>query len=140
MKRLSFIKIILVSLFIMIFLGVSQCGKKEPCDENNVGSVKIYNNLGITITVDIWSASIPGDGFLGERTISDGSSTLYDNVPAGSIEIWEEDANSPWGYWTESVNECETIEFEIYSIGKSRERNNIVKSYSIEEKFKGVRK
>jgi hypothetical protein len=139
MKKLYFIKTILASLFIMIFLGASQCGKKEPCDENNVGSVKIYNNLGITIRVDIWSAYIPGDGFLGERTISDGSSTLYDNVPAGSIEIWEEDANSAWGYWTESVSECETVEFEIYSVKKG-EADNALNPYFIEEKLKGDRK
>lgn len=142
MKRLSFLKVLILSLFVMILFSAEYCGgKKKPCEENHTGSVKVYNKLGINMIVDVWSEEISSnDGFLGERYVSPGSSTTYNNVPTGYVEIWEKDITSDWGYWAEYVDQCETLEFDIYDSKKGVDEFYVGTPLNTSDKIKGERK
>lgn len=59
-------------------------------------------------------ADYPGNGFLAERSVDIGQTITYDNVPSGPIEIWEDDVNSPWGYWDTALIVCDTLKFNVY--------------------------
>lgn len=115
MKTRNFLKALFASFIMIAVIGLFSCEQPKPCEKNHTGDVKIYNSCSYRITVDVYSEDARGDGFLGERSISPGSSTTYTGVPAGPIEIWEDDAYSDWGYWDEYVGTCELFEFEIYS-------------------------
>jgi len=105
------------AILIMIAASVS-CKKAPACEQDNTGYVKIHNNAGVIIKVKIYSATYPGNGFLAERTVDTGQSSTYDKVPAGPIEIWEDDINSPWGYWDTTAVVCDTLEFNVYPYRK----------------------
>jgi hypothetical protein len=105
------------AILIMIAASVS-CKKAPACEQDNTGYVKIHNNAGVIIKVKIYSATYPGNGFLAERTVDTGHSSTYDKVPAGPIEIWEDDINSPWGYWDTTAVVCDTLEFNVYPYRK----------------------
>lgn len=134
MKRTSFLRFItLFIISIFITTSFNSCIPVKPCEKNHTGDVKIINNTGYRIIVDINSPNIPGDGFMGERNLSDGSYTTYSNVPAGYIEIWEVDLYSEWGYWDRQLQECQTLNFEIYD-GKGD--NDDINYFYIESKTK----
>lgn len=104
--------------FSIMMMAVVSCKKQPVCERDNIGFAKIFNNTGVTIKVKIYSAVYPGNGFLPERSIDVGQTTIYDNVPSGSIEIWEDDENSPWGYWDTTLVVCDTLKFSIYPYRK----------------------
>ena len=135
MKRKTFLNLMIIAIAMIISL--TACSKPPACEKNNTGEVKIYNNYSVTIIVDVWSNGLPGEGFAGERTLGVGKSTTYSGIPAGPIEIWEDDVYSEWGYWSEYCNQCETFEFEIYS-GKGA--NTFINTGVIEQKVKSSRK
>jgi hypothetical protein len=110
-KRILCLHIMAVA--IMIIAGIS-CKKHPVCERDNTGFAKIYNNTGVIIKVKIYSANYPGNGFLAERTIDIEQTTIYDDVPSGPVEIWEDDENSPWGYWDTTLVVCDTLEFNVY--------------------------
>ena len=103
----------IIAIAMIFTIGLTSCEPKQPCEKNNTGDVKIYNNYSVRITVDVFSNGLGGDGFAGERSINVGGSTTYSNIPAGYIEIWEDDQYSDWGYWEEYLTQCEAFEFEI---------------------------
>jgi hypothetical protein len=104
----------LLSLFLFSFVLFYSCEEPEPprpaCEVNQTGTIQIINHTGFQIKVDVWDGS-----FIGERYVSNGSSTTYSNVDAGTVEIWESDPYAEWGYWTRYLDSCETLEFEITS-------------------------
>jgi hypothetical protein len=117
LKREITLSQLFMAVAIMI-TAVMACKKQPVCERDNTGFTKIYNNTGVTIKVKIYSATYPGDGFLAERSVDIGQTTAYDNVPSGPIEIWEDDVNSPWGYWATVQVVCDTLKFNIYPYGK----------------------
>lgn len=138
MKRKTFLNLMIIAIAMIISL--TSCSKPPACEKNNTGSVKIYNNYSVTITVDVWSDGLAGDGFAGERVVGVGKSTTYTGIPAGPIEIWEDDVYSDWGYWSDYCSQCETFEFEIY---KKKKGEFIIingMSLDIEQKLKSSRK
>ena len=117
MKGKSTLILLIIAIAVMI-TAVIACKKQPACEQDNTGFAKIYNNTGVTIKVKVYSAEYPGNGFLGERSIDIGQTTIYDNVPSGPVEIWEDDVNSPWGYWDTTLIVCDTLEFNIYPYRK----------------------
>jgi hypothetical protein len=117
MSNKSIQNLLVPAILIMIAACVS-CKKTPACEQDNTGFVKIQNNAGVEIKVKIYSANYPGNGFLAERSVDTGQSSTYDKVPAGPIEIWEDDINSPWGYWDTIAVVCGTLEFNVYPYRK----------------------
>ena len=116
MKRSKIFKLLFASLFMIAIVGVFSCTKPTPaCETDKTGSVTIYNDFPGVITVDVWSDRY--GGFFGETVLGIGMSTVYNDVPAGSIQIWETDAYTDWGYWNAYVRQCENTDFTIY-LGK----------------------
>jgi len=113
MNRKSILNLLVMAVAIML-ISVVSCKKQPVCERDNTGFAKIYNNTGLTIKVKIYSSTYPGNGFLQQRSVDIGQTTTYDNVPAGPIEIWEDDVNSPWGYWDTTQVVCDTLKFNIY--------------------------
>jgi hypothetical protein len=113
MNRKSILNMLIMAVALMI-IGVIACKKPPVCERDNTGFAKIYNNTGVTIKVKIYSATYPGNGFLPERSVDIGQATTYDNVPSGPLEIWEDDENSPWGYWDTTLVVCDTLKFNVY--------------------------
>lgn len=113
MKSKSILSLLIIAAALMI-IGVIACKKPPVCERDSTGFAKIYNNTGVTIKVKIYSATYPGNGFLPERPVDIGQTTTYDNVPSGPVEIWEDDVNSPWGYWDTTLVVCDTLKFNVY--------------------------
>lgn len=134
MKRKYFLSLVIITIVMILTMGLTSCVPLPYCEEHHTGNVIIYNTCNYAIYVDINSPDISGDGFIQYRKISAHSSTKYINVPAGSIDIYEEDIYSDWGYWNEYLDECDDFEFEIYE-GKGV-TNEYGASGSIENKIK----
>ncbi len=117
MKGKGLSSLLIMAVVIMI-IAVVACKKQPVCEREDTGFAKIYNNTGVTVKVKIYSATYPGNGFLAERSVDIGQTTTYDNVPSGPIEIWEDDVNSPWGYWDTTLVVCDTLKFNIYPYRK----------------------
>lgn len=117
MKRKSILSLLIMVIAIMIIADIA-CKKQPVCERDSTGFAKIYNNTGVTIKVKIYSATYPGNGFLPERSIDIGLTVIYDNVPSGPLEIWEDDVNSPWGYWDTTLIVCDTLKFNVYPYRK----------------------
>ena len=103
MKTIIFIfAIFLSSLFV-------NCTKPVKCEVDNTGSVKVINQAGIPIVVDVtWGSYTYND----ERTIYNGEYTMYSNVPAGTVEVWgSPDFGANWEYDYLSVSSCSTSKF-----------------------------
>jgi hypothetical protein len=123
MKIKNFLSLIIMVIAVILIIGLTFCRREEPCEENNIGWVTIHNNLGKTITVDVYSEQLTGirNCFLGPQQVLDGSTVTYNEVPAGIIQIWADDLSSGWDYWEVDnqnrplyVTNCETLEFETY--------------------------
>src|SRR5665647_77689 len=113
MNRESTLSLLIMAVALLI-TGVIACKKPPVCERDSTGFAKINNNTGVTINVKVYSADYPGNGFLQERSVDIGQTTTYDNVPSGPLEIWEDDVNSPCGYWDTTLMVCDTLKFNIY--------------------------
>jgi hypothetical protein len=140
MKKLNIFKTVFALFLIALMCGGAFCVKEKPCERDNTGTVRVINNFPGVITVDVWSDFLPGDGFMGERTLGIGMSATYNNVPAGSIEIWETDAYTDWGYWDEYCSQCQTLEFTITEYKKGETIIEYGIPLYIENKLKSEKK
>ena len=113
-------KIVLFFAFFLTFLFA--CTKPEKCETNNTGSVKVTNNTGFNIAVDVtWGSSTYND----ERTIYNGNYTTYSNVPAGYVEVWGSFDAVDWYVDDLYVSSCETSTFTW-----SKKKSTLEKSVS----------
>ena len=125
MKRIKFIGFMAV-LALLIGFAFS-CEKEDPvpsCEQNKVGSVLVENETGYTGEFDVtWGDVVENY----EKTIYDGGSYLYNNIPAtghpesygGKIEVWVR-LTVGGGVWTdwvmnvEYLSPCEEMEYRWY--------------------------
>jgi len=111
MKKSNFLKVLFASLIMILIIGIFSCEEDLlNCEVYHTGTLNIYNDFPGVIIVDVFTEN----SFRGERTLGIGQSTIYSNIPAGNVEIWETDAYSDWGYWDTYVEECEITDFSIY--------------------------
>jgi hypothetical protein len=138
MKRLKILKILFASLFMIAIVGMFSCTKSKPdCEVNNTGTITIHNDFPGAITIDVYDYYV--DDFLGETVLGIGMSTTY-TVHAGDFEIWEADAYSDWGYWSDSVGRCEDGNFSVYQARKSVPTPNIKNLLDTGQKILGKHK
>ena len=83
----------------------------SECETLSYGFVKVVNNTGSDVWVDVtWGDVSIND----ERQISDGEDTTYDEIPAGSIEIWVSFDGNDWYYEYYTLEVCENLKFTWY--------------------------
>jgi len=112
MKKLK--NILLILIVSTLFLGCDSLVDKPACEKDQTGSVKVVNNTGYSIYVDVtWGSST----YNSERYVSNGSSSTYNNVPAGTVTIWASFDRSDWTSGYTSVSSCSTKTY-TWSYGK----------------------
>jgi hypothetical protein len=98
--------VLLSVVFLSLLFMASLCEKPDnrpECEKHNTGSYTVYNGKSISIFVKIYTDK---GGFTSGQFIFPGNSYQFMNVPAGDIQLWEEDADSPMGYWDDYVTQC----------------------------------
>ena len=122
MKRIKFI----FSLWLVLMMGVfiiQSCETEpilDPCERDQVGTVTVKNSTGYSIWTDVTWGNVVENY---EKRVSNGSSTKYSNVPAGSIEIWVSFDGSDWAFNYEHLSACEDMTYTWYLTStKSTER------------------
>ena len=133
-------KKILMFIFALSFMmtGIATftaCEKEDPvpqCEQNKVGTVLVENATGYTGEFDVTWGDVAENY---EKTIYDGSSYKYTNIPAsghpesygGQIEVWVRltvggGVWTDWMYNVENLSPCEDMEYRWYlSSSKSSE-------------------
>jgi hypothetical protein len=103
-KKIETMKKILTVLAIAIGLFFTSC-------EKEIGTVTVLNETGY----DIWTDVTWGDGIENyEKHLDDGSSYKYNDVPAGTIEIWISFNNTEWAYEYENLSVDEDMLYTWY--------------------------
>ena len=89
----------------------------QLCALGNYGTVNVFNDTGFPspITVDVtWGNNLIND----ERSLGNGKTTTYHEVPAGEITIWGL-AYGTWYYVDTQLDACEDFTFTWESTQKS---------------------
>ena len=151
MKRIKFI-----AVFILLMGFSLSCEKEDPvpqCEQDKVGTVLVKNDTGYPGEFDVtW-----GDVIVNyEKSLSDGSSHKYTNIPAsghpesygGTIELWVNlRVGSVWTDWLyneENLSPCEDMEYRWYlSNNKSTELRlmmDVIENGDVIRTVEGVQK
>jgi len=113
MKRIKFIFTLWVVLMGAVFI-IQSCETEPPippCERDNVGTVTVKNSTGYSIWTDVTWGNVTENY---EKRVSNGSSTKYSNIPAGSIEIWVSFDGSDWVFNYEHLSACEDMTYTWY--------------------------
>lgn len=83
---------------------------KEPCEENDYGSVTVTNNSGEYWVFDVTYEKNGSEWTTNEEvTINDGESYTWEEVGAGTVAIWVSDPTHDWTIAKEiSLDACES--------------------------------
>lgn len=96
MKKLVFVKVLLVLLLTVTVTGSLSCKKTPACEKENFGTVVIINHTGMDILVD---CTPEGEDYIEERFLANGDSTKYRMIP-GQVTEWAiEESGYPSGAW-----------------------------------------
>jgi len=113
MKRIRFIFTLWVVLMGAVFI-IQSCETEPPvppCERDRVGTVTVKNSTGYNIWTDVtWGNVIENY----EKLLYNGNSYKYNNIPAGSIEIWASFDGDDWYYNYESLSSCEDLTYTWY--------------------------
>jgi len=114
-------KILLKFALALAFIGaivISSCEKEPPrpqCEIDNVGTVTVKNSTGYNVWVDVTWGNVVENY---EKLLYNGNSYKYNQIPAGSIEIWVSFDGSDWSYNYENLSACENMTYTWYLSGK----------------------
>jgi hypothetical protein len=112
------IKLLLLSLVVVMFAGLSCTPKKPLCEQNNFGHVTVYNYTSIYLWVD---ATNEGSYYNDETRLAPGGSKLF-VVSPGEITMWvANDYNKSQDLWNVDytyVDQCDEATF-TWTGGKS---------------------
>ena len=110
MERRNFLRAALLSAAGMSIL--QSCEDPLPyCERERVGTVSVKNSTGYNIWTDVTWGNVTENS---ERLVYNGNTSQYDNIPAGSIEIWVSFDGSDWYYEYENLSACEDMTFTWY--------------------------
>lgn len=113
MEKQKLLKGLAITLTMLLIIGIS-CTKKESCETNNTGNIKITNNTGSAIYVSLGSGNYYYEG----NRINNGSSYTFTDIDAGIVEVGGSSNNSSWTYQNSSVTACQTANFSITHLKK----------------------
>jgi hypothetical protein len=107
----KFLKLLLVSLFVVFITGFS-CTKDKPlCERNNFGHVIIHNNTSIYLWVD---ATNSGSDYNDETRLSPGGSHTI-TVDPGNVTVWAASdtgrSNNKWNTDDIYVKQCDEYSY-----------------------------
>jgi len=108
-KFLAIITVLMLSVFTF-----NSCEKEPPrpqCEIDNVGTVTVKNNTGYNVWVDVTWGNVVENY---EKLLYNGNSHKYNQIPAGTIEIWVSFDGSDWSFNYESLSACEDMTYTWY--------------------------
>jgi hypothetical protein len=111
MKKIAFL-LSAIAVLILFCVTCEPIDDRPECEKNNTGSYKVINGAALILYAQIYSDK---GGWTEKVLIHQGNSYTFHNVPAGDVELWEEDLASPWGYWDEYVRQCSETSTTIYN-------------------------
>ncbi len=81
----------------------------QSCALFDKTDIKVINNAGFTIRIDVW---LTGVGFLGEHYVGHGQSYTYQNVSASNAEFWAHNGSYwTWSDQTYNLTACQEFTF-----------------------------
>jgi len=99
----------------MVGIFAFQSCEKEPpipaCERDRVGTVTVKNSTGYNIWTDVTWGNVVENY---EKLLYNGNSYKYNQIPAGSIEIWVSFDGQDWSYNYESLSSCEDMTYTWY--------------------------
>jgi len=113
MKRIKIIFGIWLVLMMGIFI-MQSCETEPPrpqCEIDNVGTVTVKNSTGYNVWVDVTWGNVTENY---EKLLYNGNSYKYNQIPAGSIEIWVSFDGNDWAYNYVSLSACEDLTYTWY--------------------------
>jgi len=113
MKKIKIIFLAWAVLMSTVFI-IQSCEKEPPrpdCEVNRYGDVTVKNSTGYNIWVDVTWGNVVENY---EKLLYNGNSYKYNEIPAGSIEIWVSFDGNDWYYEYESLSSCESMTYTWY--------------------------
>jgi len=101
-----------------IMITFPSCEKVDPrpaCEIGNYGSVTVKNSTGYNVWVDVTWGNVVENY---EKLLYNGNTYKYNEVPAGSIEIWVSFDGNDWYYEYEGLSACEAMTYTWYLTSK----------------------
>lgn len=103
---------ILITLSVLFI--VASCEVEPPvpaCESGHWGWVTVINSTGYSAWVDVTWGNVVENY---EKHLYNGNSYKYNEIPAGSIEIWISFDGDDWVYDYENLSSCEDMDFTWY--------------------------
>jgi len=114
MNRKEFLKGLTGIFATGALFAVAACEKEPPipaCERDRVGTVTVKNSTGYNIWTDVTWGNVVENY---EKLLYNGNSYKYNQIPAGSIEIWVSFDGQDWYYEYENLSACEDMTFTWY--------------------------